>query len=204
MHAQVYEHHTRIVADQMFLKALDLVITKEKILDKKSLITLKNSSHKKFLKYYLELDDRNIYDTILNKPRSESAKILKAINCRKLLKRACDYPITASVDGDVAEKIVKMDTKEVEKEIAKQTKIDTNEIIVYFSQIHIKLYDKRDILVLWRGHPKDLNDLSPISSQSVVQRLLVYGPRDDDKRNKITKAVSDYLGVSAKEIRPIS
>ena len=204
MHAQVYEHHARIVADQMFLKALDLAITQENILDKKALTTSKNSSHKRFLNYYLGLDDRNIYDAILAKPHSESAKLLSAINHRKLLKRACDYPITASVDADVVEKIIKMDPKEVEKEIAKKTKININKIIVYFSEIHIKLYDKRDILVLWRGHLKDLNDLSPISSQSVVQRLLVYGPRDKSKLDKITKFMADYLSVPAKEIHPMS
>jgi len=204
MHAQVYEHHARIVADQMFLKALDLAITKENILEKKSLIVSKNSSHKRFLKYYLELDDRNVYDKILKKPRSDAAKLLTAISQRKLLKRACDYPITSMVNADVVEKIIKMNTEEVEQEIAKKTKININEIIVYFSVITIKLYDKRDILVLWRGQLKDLNDLSPISSQSSVQRLLVFGPRDDEKRKKIAQAMSVYLGVPLKEILPMN
>ena len=204
MHAQVYEHHTRIVANLMFLKALDLAITKEKILDKKLLTISKNSSHKRFLKYYLELDDRNIYDTILKKPRSEAAKLLTAIKQRKLLKRACDYPITSMVNADVAEKIIKMNTNELEKEIAKKTKININQIIVYFSEINIKLYDKRDILVLWRGQLKDFNDLSPISAQSSVQRLLVFGPRDDNKRKKITQEVANYLNIPMKEIRPMS
>lgn len=203
MHAQVYEHHTRIAADLMFLKALDLAITEEGILDKKALTTSKNSSHKRFLKYYLGLDDRAIYDMILEKSHSEAAKLLTAINQRKLLKRACDYPITAMINADVAEKIMKMNVKELEMEIAEKTKIDINQIIVYFSKINIKLYDKRDILVLWRGQLKDFNDLSPISAQSSVQKLLVFGPRDDDKRKKVTQEVANYLNIPVKEIRPM-
>src|SRR6185312_8818319 len=168
MHAQVYEHHTRITADQMFLKALDLAITKENILDKKSLKISKSASHKKFLNYYLELDDRSVYDQILEKRNSESAKILQSIKERKLLKRACDFYLGPMTNAEVAEKIVKMDREKTANDIAHDLKIDPNEIIIHLSQITIKLYDKRDILVLWKSQPTDLNDLSPISAESMV------------------------------------
>lgn len=203
MHAQVYEHHTRLAADSMFLKALDLAITEEGILDKKSLTTSKNSSHKRFLKYYLGLDDRAIYDMILKESHSEAAKLLTAINQRKLLKRACDYPMISMENADTSDKIRKMDVKKLEMEIAKKTKININEIIVHISEINIKLYDKLDILVLWRGQPKDFNDLSPISAQPSVRRFLVFGPRDDDKRKKVTQEVANYLNIPVKEIRPM-
>ncbi len=202
MHAQVYEHHARLVADLMFLKALDLAINKEGILDKKSLITSKNSSHRRFLNYYLELDDRNVYDRIFEHTNSKAAKILKSIKERKLLKRACDYHLGSMVDGEVAQKIVKMDQEKIEKYIANKARVNLNEIIVYLSTITIKLYDKRDILVCWRGKPTDLNDLSPISSDSIVQRLLVFGPRDKDKRKKVTEEIAKFLGVNPREILP--
>ena len=72
----------------MFLKSLHLAIDKENILDKKALRTSKNSSHRNFLGYYLGLDDRNVYDQILEKRGSDAAKILQAVKDRKLLKRA--------------------------------------------------------------------------------------------------------------------
>jgi len=200
MHAQVYEHHTRITADQMFLKALDLAITKENILDKKSLKISKSASHKKFLNYYLELDDRSVYDQILEKRNSESAKILQSIKERKLLKRACDFYLGPMTNAEVAEKIVKMDREKTANDIAHDLKIDPNEIIIHLSQITIKLYDKRDILVLWKSQPTDLNDLSPISAESMVQRFLVFGPRNDDKRKKVTKKVADLLGLHVKDL----
>jgi HD superfamily phosphohydrolase len=200
MHAQVYEHHTRITADQMFLKALDLAITKENILDKKSLKISKSASHKKFLNYYLELDDRSVYDQILEKRNSESAKILQSIKERKLLKRACDFYLGPMTNAEVAEKIVKMDREKIANDIAHDLKIDPNEIIIHLSQITIKLYDKRDILVLWKSQPTDLNDLSPISAESMVQRFLVFGPRNDDKRKKVTKKVADLLGLHIRDL----
>ena len=203
MHAQVYEHHARIAADQMFLKALYLAIAQENILDRKSLQTSNSSSHKRFLNYYLELDDRNVYDQILEKRGSESAKIIRAIKDRKLLKRACDYHLGPMVNAEVAEKIVKMnDVHQIEKQVAEDAGVDQNEIIVYLSTITIKLYDKRDILVLWRGHPTDLNDLSPIKSDSAVQRFLVFGPPDSDKRKKIRKTMAGYLSIPMKELEP--
>jgi len=201
MHAQVYEHHARIVADQMFLKGLELAFN-EKILEKKNFIISKSRSHKKFLKSYLELDDRSIYDLILAKPRTDAAKILKKIKERKLLKRACDYYLTSMVNAELAEKIVKMDKEKFANELAKKTRINPNEIIVHLSEITIKLYDKRDILVLWRGIPTDMNDLSPISSDSIIQRFLVFGPDDKEKRDKITRAVAKSLEVPIKDIRP--
>ena len=202
MHAQVYEHHARIAADRMFLKALHLAVDKEKILDRNALRTSNNSSHKRFLDYYLKLDDRKIYDQILDKRNSDAAKILRAVRERRLLKRACDYSLLSMVDSEVSDKIVHGDPHQIEEEIAKNTGIDMNEIVVYLSTINIKLYDRRDILILWRGSPIDLNALSPIKSDSVAKRFLVFGPSNRDKLKNIRKSVADYLGIAASDLDP--
>ena len=203
MHAQVYEHHARIAADQMFLKALHLAVCEEGILDKKALRTSTSSSHTRFLDYYLELDDRTVYDRILERRGSNAAKILRDVKGRRLLKRACDFHLGPMVNAEVAEKIVKMDdTHQIEKQISEDTGINRNDIIVYLSTITIKLYDKGDILVLWRGNPTDLNDLSPIKSDSVMQRFLVFGPPDEDARRKIRKSMARYLSVPVRELVP--
>lgn len=200
MHAQVYEHHARIAADQMFLKALHLAVGEENILDRKALRTSKNCSHRRFLGYYLGLDDRNVYDRILEKRGSDAARILQAVKSRRLLKRACDYHLGYMVDAEVAAKIAKAESHEVERQVAEETGIVQNDIIVHLSKISIKLYDKRDILVLWRGRPTDLNDLSPIRSDSVVRRFLVFGPPDKDKLRRIRRSIACYLGVPIKEL----
>ena len=91
MHAQVYEHHKRLVADQMFLRALDNAID-EGVIGKSDLTINENSSNKKFLEFYLTLDDNSVYDTILHSDKGKISKeILTNIKCRRLLKRACEF-----------------------------------------------------------------------------------------------------------------
>lgn len=199
MHAQVYEHHARIAADQMFLKALKLA-TDDGIIDKNALKTTPNGNHKRFLDYYMKLDDRAIYDIILEHNRSKAAKILTSIKNRKLLKRACEYELGPLGNYQVDSKILKLDPEELTNELASTTKIDPTEIIVKVLEITIKLYEKGDILVLRKGIPVDLNDLSPISSESVIRKFLVFGPRDDATRKKLTKAIADYLQTTVKDI----
>jgi hypothetical protein len=201
MHAQVYEHHTRIVAEQMFLKALDLAV-KEKIINKKDLVVSNSSSHKKFLETFMALDDRNLYDTILAKSTSDSAKILRNIAERKLLKRACEIHLNDIKDVEKGNKITKTEGKEEEiaKEIAKEAKVDPLEVIVKLTTITIKLYDKKEILVLWKKQTRDLNEMSPISAESSIVKFHVFGPRDKDKLHKVSMAVSKIFGLSLKQI----
>lgn len=96
MHAQVYEHHTRIAADQMFLRALDLAINEEGILPRGDFKvgsggeSFDAARHGRFLRNYLRLDDDSIYHLIMNQAR-KSAKILSDICQRRLLKRACEF-----------------------------------------------------------------------------------------------------------------
>lgn len=202
MHAQVYEHHARLVADQMFLKAVDLAINEDNIFEKNIFRVGKSASHKKFLKFYKTLDDRSIYDIILQYPKSKAGKILSNIRKRKLLKRACDFDIKEITDVIASEKILKMDSdgmNKITKEIAKEAKVDPDELIMYMSQISLKLYERRDILVLWKNEPRDLNSFSPISAESKVMKFYVFGPLD--KRAKIAKAVSEHLGVPLNVIK---
>lgn len=204
MNAQVYEHHARLVADQMFLKAIDLAI-EDSIFEKNIFRIGKSASHKKFLKFYKTLDDRSIYDIILQHPKSKAAKILSNIRKRKLLKRACDFDIKEITDVIASEKILKMnsdDMGKITKEIVKEVKIDPNEIIMYMSQISLKLYERRDILVLWKNEPRDLNTFSPISAESKVMRFYVYGPLE--KRDQIARAVSHHLSIPLKTIKVYS
>ena len=80
MHTQVYAHHTRLTADQMFLRALDIATNEENILpiDKLKVNLDSSNGNDEFLEYYLSLDDKTIYDKIINsKPDGEASKLLK-------------------------------------------------------------------------------------------------------------------------------
>ena len=205
MSAQVYEHHARLVADQMFIMALDLAINEDNIFEKNIFRIGKSVSHKKFLKFYKILDDRSIYDIILQHPKSKSAEILSNIRKRKLLKRACDFDIKEITNDIASGKLLKMDSdsmSKISKEIAKEVGVAPYEIIMHMSEITLKLYDRRDILVLWKNEPRDLNLFSPISAESKVMKFYVFGPLE--KRDKIARAVSNHLGIPLKTIKVYS
>lgn len=92
MHAQVYAHHARLSADQMFLKALDIAIYDEKIFDEDLLKFNPEKDNPEFLKFYTSLDDCSIYSKIIGDENAKTSKeILTHIKKRRLLKRACEF-----------------------------------------------------------------------------------------------------------------
>lgn len=98
MHAQVYKHHTRLIADLMFLRALDMAIHDERVFEPEQL-KLTNPA---FLPFYHGLDDSSIYSAIINSEKSRtSKKILLDIQNRRLLKRA-SYFTSKDVQGAVS------------------------------------------------------------------------------------------------------
>ncbi|MEO9319690.1 MAG: HD domain-containing protein [Nitrososphaera sp.] len=202
MHAQVYKHHARIVADQMFLKALDLAFGEEAIIDKVLLTVnlddeLKNDN---FLEYYTGLDDRRIYDEILQKgPNSKSASILKNILKRQLYKRVHDFlPDKEILNAQTRDRIMKMNDpqfKELSQQIADNVGLQKHEVIVYRAEIPINLYEN-EILMLWKGVPRTLDEFSPIkTSESTINKFYVFAPKGDEIKNKIRKFVESKLGV---------
>ena len=107
MHAQVYAHHTRLSADQMFLKALEIAIYDEKIFDENLLKINPNKDNPEFLNFYMSLDDYSTYIKIMDDGNARVSKeILTDIKKRKLLKRVCEstpkgLEETAGVEGDL-------------------------------------------------------------------------------------------------------
>jgi len=91
MHTQVYEHHTRLIAEDMFLRAMKYAM-EESIIDRDALNPTED--YKKFLDYYLGFDDNSIQYFILNKSRGKARKMISNILNRKLLKRAYIVPIS--------------------------------------------------------------------------------------------------------------
>jgi HD superfamily phosphohydrolase len=58
MHAQVYEHHTRLIAESMFLLALDIAKENNDFME---LFRFDKNNPTKFLSNYISLDDHEIY-----------------------------------------------------------------------------------------------------------------------------------------------
>ena len=204
MHVQVYEHHARLAADQMFLQALDAAV-EEEVIDKEKLKISNNSSNKKFLDFYLDLDDHSIYDLILKNEKSKVSKeILTNIKERRLLKRACEFaPNDLEGHAEIGRSIKPLNNeglRNIASEVAKELSLPEHHIIFHKSKIKIKLFKEGEILFLKNNEVHDLQGLSPISAKDQVIKFYVYGPQDTDKRRKIAEKISSKLDVPMNKI----
>ncbi len=205
MHAQVYEHHARLVADQMFILALDIAINEENIIDKNLLKINPKSTNKDFMDFYLPLNDYSINELIIQNEKSKISKeILQNIKKRKLLKRACDFgPKSLESYADASQALMKKkpeDLKKIADEVAKKVGIQTHEIIFHKSKIDIKLYKEGEILFVDGDKVLDLTLSSPFSAKDSVIRFYVFGPEDKEIRKKIANEMASNLGVPEKTI----
>ena len=206
MHAQVYEHHARLAADNMFKQALDIAIYEENVIDKNQLKFDTSGTNKSFLNFYKTLNDYSIYQKIIEDKNSKSSKeILLKINRRKLLKRACDFsPDALNKNEDSRRELMKMPQEkldDISKRIAASLSLEPHEVIFHKSQIKIKLYDRGEILFRDKNEIHDLTNTSPfmIKNQDVI-RYYVYGPDDVDTRKSIAKKVARELDLKLADI----
>ena len=201
MHAQVYKHHTRLIGDQMFLQALDLAVNDENIISKEALFTDTDlsKSHKEFLNFYTSLDDHTLYDYILRKEESRASKILRRIRHRDLLKRADEYLLDKEIANaqtrDYISRLNGDDLRSMSYKIAKETNLDKYDVIVHASEIPVNLYEG-EIMIMWKGTPRKLDEFSPIDvHRSAINRLYIFGPREDTARQRIKEYVRQMLNI---------
>ena len=194
MHTQVYEHHARLAADRMFLKALDVAID-EKTLDQNK---LKINTTKQFLEFYKTLDDDSIYNLIISREGKLSQKILKEVRHRKLLKRAIQFNINQISDPRMRDKMTNMNQDELDsnaKELIKIPNLKSHEIIFHKSNIQLKLYGYLDLLIIDKNRVYSLKEISPISAKEKIIKFYVFGPKNKKIRNSIKQTVADELGI---------
>ncbi len=209
MHAQVYEHHARIAADSMFLRALDLAI-RDGAIDRKALRVgtrkgaFVRADHSRFLKYYLTLDDSRIVQEISN-AGGYAKKLLKDLYSRKLFKRAIDLNIALDhIDASIQKEVSDMGREEIkllEKKVAEGAGCEADLVIAHKQEMTIKLYDRYDILVKRiDGEVLPLEDASPIAASTTpIVKLYVFCPKELMK--KVGKATYQYLGVQPVRVR---
>lgn len=201
MHAQVYEHHTRVIADQMFLRAIELAGSGT--LNKNALtvrhLPPSRQSRKRFVNYYLQLTDPSVYQIIMRRTGSKAAEILSRIVERKLLKRAYEIDLALDVrDATTRMGLSSMSQEELrekERDISRAAGADDRDVIVYRSDIAVKLYGPYDILILRPNHEvRTLDEFSPISAQAAPrQRIFVFCPKEE--KAEVKRAAKVELGV---------
>ncbi len=93
MYAQVYYHHTNVVANGMLQRALSVAI-RDKVVEAERMRTSDSS----FLQYYLALDDARLLSQVLSKPESTAAGLVRRLERRDLLKRGYESDISQERD----------------------------------------------------------------------------------------------------------
>jgi HD superfamily phosphohydrolase len=191
MHMQVYEHHTRLIADDMFLKAIKLALN-DGCVEKEELKV--SNDPDKFINDFLKMDDFSIQHRMLQDSKSLEAKLIQDIRSRSLLKRALVVPLTkGGVDNPIIrKKIVEMNRTQIEsaeKKIAQELSIDSAYVIVHLQSVKIKLYERfeetlgrkeKPIYVKRRdGSIFSFDEESPISaSLTPIRKLYVFCPEE--------------------------
>jgi len=189
MHMQVYEHHARLIADDMFLKAIKLALNDGCIAAE----DLKISDEDRFIKSFLKLDDFSIQHQILQGSSRNAKNLIENIRNRRLLKRALVTPLTKEGCPDVLKrrKIGNMNKAEIENtenKIADELGIEPAHVIVHLQSIKIKLYERFEqtygsketpIYVKRKNGPVfSFDEESPISASLVPKRrLYVFCPK---------------------------
>ena len=210
MHVQVYAHHTRLITDQMFLRALKLAIADGTIDQQAFKIgsarnEFQKADHSQFLKNYVELTDDGMMRLLAN-GKGNSKKLTQGLQLRNLLKTAVEVDLTLEgIDAGRKKAISEMendDLKQLESEVAKMLDIDPELIIAYLQEMTIKLYDPYDLLVKRsNGSVATLESMSPISasSNSLIQ---LYVFCEKQSRDSVRKATCKYLGIAESVLPP--
>lgn len=209
MHMQVYEHHARLVADDMFLKAIKIALEEGCIASENLKIS---NGDDRFISNFLELDDFSIQHQILQNSRSTARNLVQNIRNRRLLKRALMTPLTREGCPDALKRkrIVGMSKTEIdaaETKIAQELGIDPAHVIVHLQSIRIKLYERFEQTFGSKEKPiyvkrKDgvvfsFDEESPISASLVPKRrLYVFCPKIYAARAKeIAESIFDVKSV---------
>lgn len=208
MHLQVYEHHTRLVADDMFLKAIKLAI-EEGCLPRENFVT----SESDFVDNFVRFDDFSVQHEILQNSNGLAKNLIQDIRNRKLLKRAVVVPLTKGGVDDALrrKKLIEMSAKEIEdseKIIADEVGIDPAYLIVHLQSIKIKLYERfeqtlgkkeKPIYVKRRNNRVySFDEESPFSAAlTPIRKLYVFCP---EKEVSKTKSAAEALFNITSEI----
>lgn len=204
MHAQVYTHHARLAAEQMFLNAVKIALYDENVLDADLLRLVTRGGHDEFLGFYTALDDCSIYEMIRNHPAARVSKmLLDNIRKRRLLKRVCEFtPRDLADSADVEGNLLKMSQPGLDKyalEISQSLNLEPHDVVFMKSEIKNKLFHRNGIYCRNGNKIRNLNEISPISGRDTI-KFLIFGPADTAIRDKMVSLASDMLETDLGEI----
>jgi len=205
MHAQVYHHHTRAVADKMFQRAMEIAI-RDNVISKEFL----NPKNSDFLKNYLSLDDARMLFMLLQDPESKCHDLIYALENRRLFKRGYEVDVTHISNPILRMKIANMkpeQNKKLEQILADECRCDPDFIMADIHNIENSLYkssnenifsDKTPFLIEEADGSlhqiEDYSTLQPAKDPRLV--FYVFCPkesRDHIKRDRVEEIIRNNL-----------
>jgi HD superfamily phosphohydrolase len=193
MHAQVYYHHTRVAADQMLKRAIQIAV-RDQVLER----DLLEIDHKNFLNYYLAFDDARLLIKLQSQKESKASELARNLESRRLFKRGFELNILTSDDFVLKEKLLKraLDLSKIERAISESVECDRDFIIADKHNIENELYspsykqmesDKTPLLIKKKNHTiQEIDKLSSINGEK-EPRMMFYIFCPEEYRTKVAE-----------------
>lgn len=197
---QIYEHHTRLIADDMLERAITFAV-EEKVISKDKL-NIKETDPETFCQYFKSFDDYSLQHEILNNSKGKSKQFIEDLRNRKLFKRA--YIVKADSEGipdaHIRRKLYRAfeeGLEDIEIEISEKVKIDRDNIIIHVQNSPIKGYitsrldpePSQNLLIKMKnGEIHFLDQESPLKIEyKTVRRLFVFYKGTNEEGERIRK-----------------
>lgn len=205
MHTQVYAHHTRLVAEDMFLRALGFAFD-ETVLNRDALNPVKTLGS--FLSYYLTLDDYHLSYLILTRSKGKAGRMIRDLLDRRLLKRAYVIPISTEAIPDYTQRMKFVNMKQeqldkLEQDICSKAGLGLDDLILHLQSTEIKLYENLEepslgeekplLIKHYTGVIKHISEESPFSASRIPKQLYVFCSAQHALR--VAKIAEEIVGV---------
>lgn len=177
MHAQVYHHHTRAVADKMFQRAMEIAI-RDDVITKDFL----DPANPEFLSNYLSTDDSRIIYMLLENPRSNAHVLISSLQNRHLFKRGYEVDVTHIQDPILRMKIAQMKKEqytELEKILAEECRCEKDFIMVDIHNIENSLYKSSNENILSDKTPFLIEDTE--GNLHEIEKFSTFLPSKDSR-----------------------
>lgn len=140
MHAQVYSHHTRVIADSMIQRALEISV-RENIIDS-DIFQMPKEGDIDQLNRFLSLNDASFISHLVSSPHPVVQDLATSVERRKLWKRGFKMNVSASDDPILKMKLLASsdNVHAIEEVIAGECRIDKDMIIARMIDIQNSLY----------------------------------------------------------------
>jgi HD superfamily phosphohydrolase len=146
MYAQVYYHHTNVVANGMLQRAIKVAI-RDRVVDAKTIQIGRDD----FLERYLALDDARLLAQVLARSESTSADLVWRLERRDLFKRGYESNISREEDPrlryELGTKFTPERARAIEKAVAEECRCDPDYIIADLVKNENTLFKSASILL---------------------------------------------------------